>query len=74
MILLLPRVYIAYLGRKKDMHRLAESDLNFIRDDMLARRQNPDGIYRPSSCEKPDTEARTAIKNAITIFIVLSFY
>ena len=40
------QVHIAHFGRKKDMHRLAESDLNFIRSDMLARRQNPDGICR----------------------------
>ena len=31
---------------KEDMHRLSESDLYLIRSDMLARRQNPDGICR----------------------------
>ena len=31
------------------------------------------GFTGLSSCEKPDTEARTAIKNAITIFIVFQY-
>ena len=41
------QIHVAHFRREEDMHRLPKSDLYFIRDDMLARRQNPDGIYRP---------------------------
>ena len=40
------QVHVTNFSGKEDMHRLSESDLYLIRSDMLARRQNPDGICR----------------------------